>query len=159
MLYTIRRLSIRELEKWMLSTRLIINHVGHLRISPETLTFLVFLRFFETEFYNHYIISEISDESVLEFLAQNFSAAFFDTGTYSANYTYTVIAELIRLKYWDNLDAFNERILNKEGDFQIRIPEAINKVWLRDSFHKIRSITTLYNVINCIGDIIISDDL
>lgn len=159
LLYTIRRLSIRDLEKWMLYTRLIINHVGHLRISAETLTFLVFLRFFETEFYNHYKISEISDESVLEYLAHNFSAAFFDTGTYSANFTYTVIAELIRLSYWDNLDAFNERVLNKEGDFQIRIPEAINKVWLRDSFHKIRSITPLYNVINCIDEVILSDDL
>ena len=159
LLYTIRRLSIRDLEKWMLYTRLIINHVGHLRISAETLTFLVFLRFFDTEFYNHYKISEISDESVLEYLAHNFSAAFFDTGTYSANFTYTVIAELIRLSYWDNLDAFNERVLNKEGDFQIRIPEAINKVWLRDSFHKIRSITPLYEVINCIGEVILSDDL
>lgn len=158
LLFTIRRISIRELEKWMLYTRLIINHIGHLRISPETLTFLVFLRFFETEFYNRYIKSEISDESVLEYLAQNFSASFFDTGTYSANYTYTVIAELIRLKYWENLEAFNERVLNDEGYFQIRIPAVINTAWLRDSFHRIRSTTTLYNVVNCIGDFILADD-
>lgn len=153
LVFSIRKLSIRDLEKWMLHTRLVINHAELLKISPETIAFLVFLKIFDTEFFNHFIISEISDEAVLEYLAQNFSASFFDTGSYSANFTYTVFAELIRMGYWNNMEAFRQNVLKDTGDFQIKIPDIIDEKWLRDSFHSQKSISPLYKVVNYLNDI------
>ena len=153
LLFIIKNLSIRELEKWMLQTRLIINNTSKLSVSPETLAFLVFFRLFDTVFYNRLIKSEISDQTVLEYLAQNFSSALFDTGSYSANFTYKIIAELIRMKYWDNMEAFHQSILNEEGSFLISIPDSINEEWLRDTFNGIRSISPLYLVIDCLDNV------
>ncbi len=154
LIFTIRKLSIRDLEKWMLQTRLIINHSELLKITPETLAFLKFLRIFDTDFYNHYIVSEISDEAILEYLAQNFSAALFDTGSYSANFTYETIAELIGLKYHFK-DLVNANIFDNEGNFLFNIPTPINEKWLRDKLQSRRSFPMLKNVVQCLSDIVL----
>ena len=149
LIYRLKNLSIRQLEKWLLQTRLVMNSRTN-GVSSETILFLVYLYIFENGFYMKFKLGEIDDQSALAFFASNFSESLFDTGGVQAYSTYAVIAELIRSRYGNNDDAFVNRVLDNKGEFLIELPSALSEKWLRDSFHAIRYIPPLYSIMNSV---------
>lgn len=120
MLYQLKSMSIRQLEKWLLYTRLVLGSTKR-HISPETILFLVYLRLFESDFYRHFVLSEIDDQEVIFFFERIIPDAFFDVDNNVSMTTYSVIAELIRSRYRNNDDTFYKRVLSKEGNLIVKL--------------------------------------
>lgn len=125
MLYQLKSMSIRQLEKWLLHTRLVLGSTKR-HISPETILFLVYLRLFESDFYRHFVLSEIDDQEVIYFFEKIIPDAFFDVDNKVSITTYSVIAELIRSRYRNNDDRFYKRVLTKEGNLIVKL--SISKI-------------------------------
>lgn len=119
-LYQLKSMSIRQLEKWLLHTRLVLGSTKR-HISPETILFLVYLRLFESDFYRHFVLSEIDDQKVIYFFEEIIPDAFFDVDNKVSMTTYSVIAELIRSRYRNNDDTFYKRVLSKEGNLIVKL--------------------------------------
>ncbi len=109
----IKNLSIRQLEKWMLHTRLVINN-DHIKktVSPETTAFLVYLFIFNTELYDHIINNDLSDQDLFNHLFEFFHA-FFRVPTLSE--VYKIIVEILIIKYSGRKDLFNRFIMGPDG--------------------------------------------
>jgi energy-coupling factor transporter ATP-binding protein EcfA2 len=150
LLYQIRRLSIRQMEKWLLYTRLIIKRTNNMTIAPGTILFLIFIRMFDTEFYVRYKLGDIDDQYIIDYFVEHFSEALFDTGGYHAYYTYDAIGQLMRLRYSHNDIAFAERILDEEDIFHIKLNKIINEDWLRDTLKKADNLPKLLDIIHII---------
>ena len=120
MLYQLKSMSIRQLEKWLLHTRLVLGSTKR-HISPETILFLVYLRLFESDFYRHFVLSEIDDQEVIYFFEEIIPDAFFDVDNKVSITNYSVIAELIRSRYRYNDDTFYKRVLSKEGNLIVKL--------------------------------------
>lgn len=146
LLYQLRKLSIRQLEKWLLYTRLVIDNTRRFNISVETILFLVFLRLFDTEFYNRFVIGDIDDQSCIEYLTKNFPDFLFDTESYPSRITYTVIAELIRSRYGNNDRTFKNNVLFEKGDFRINLSKTIDEKLLMDSFSFLNNVPSLDSI-------------
>lgn len=125
MLYQLKSMSIRQLEKWLLHTRLVLGSTKR-HISHETILFLVYLRLFESDFYRHFVLSEIDDQEVIYFFEKIIPDAFFDVDNKVSITNYSVIAELIRSRYRNNDDTFYKRVLTKEGNLILKL--SISKI-------------------------------
>ena len=161
LLYQLRKLSIRQLEKWLLYTRLVINNTRRFKISVETVLFLVFLRIFDSEFYNRLVIGDIDDQSCVDYFTRKFPDFLFDTESYPSRITYTVIAEIIRSRYGNNDKAFKANVLDEKGSFRINFSNTIDEKHLKDSFsfvNDVPSLDSITNLIELMDSIRIEDD-
>lgn len=156
LLYQIRRLSIRQMEKWLLYTRLVVKRTNNYAIAPTTILFMIFIRMFDTAFYVRYKLGDIDDQSIMDYFLEHFSEALFDTGGYHAYYTYDAIAQFMRMRYSHNDVAFAERILDEKGVFHLKLNSIINEDWLRGAF---QTANTLPNLLDIIHIIEITDSL
>lgn len=107
-----QNLSIRQLEKWMIQTRLIIDHAQDLNLFPFTLAFIVYLRYFDSNFYEHLMNLDISDQEILDQLTKYFKHSSFEKGILTGNVTLLIIAQILKIKYSDNVNMFHGRIYN-----------------------------------------------
>ena len=148
--YQIRRLSIRQLEKWLLYTRLVVKRTRNFAIAPETILFLIFLRMFDTDFYVRYKMGDVDDQYIMDYFVEHFSEMIFDTGGYHAYFTYDAIAQIMRLRYSHNDTAFSERILDEKGEFHIKLNNVINEEWLRGAFQGALNMPKLLDVTHII---------
>lgn len=148
--YQIRRLSIRQLEKWLLYTRLVVKRTRNFTIAPETILFLIFLRMFDTDFYVRYKMGDVDDQYIMDYFVEHFSEMIFDTGGYHAYFTYDAIAQIMRLRYSHNDAAFSERILDEKGEFHIKLNNVINEEWLRGAFQGALNMPKLLDVTHII---------
>lgn len=147
LLYQLKSMSIRQLEKWLLHTRLVLGNTQKRNISSETVLFIVYLKLFETDFYHQLVLCEIDDQSVIDFFEENFSETFYDTAIPVAMSTYTVIAELIRSRYGNNDDAFYNRVVSRGGKFLLKFNTGkINEEWLVSSFHYAEYVPSIISI-------------
>ncbi len=150
MLYQLKSMSIRQLEKWLLHTRLVLCSTKR-HISPETILFLVYLRLFESDFYRHFVLSEIDDQEVIYFFERIIPDAFFDVDNKVSMTTYSVIAELIRSRYRNNDDTFYKRVLSKEGNLIVKLStDKINEKRLVFSFKEAETVPEISEIMKSV---------
>ena len=150
MLYQLKSMSIRQLEKWLLHTRLVLGSTKR-HISPETILFLVYLRLFESDFYRHFVLSEIDDQEVIYFFEKIIPDAFFDVDNKVSITTYSVIAELIRSRYRNNDDRFYKRVLTKEGNLIVKLSiSKINEKRLVFSFKEAETVPEISEIMKSV---------
>lgn len=126
-LYKSRNMSIRQLEKWMIQTRLVVDHAFDLNIYPHTLSVIVYLRDFDAEFYNHLMKLDISDQQILDHLTDYFRHSSFSKEFLQGNGALVVIAEILRMRYFDNDDLYHKRIIDSEGNLLLDLNAGIDK--------------------------------
>ena len=126
-LYKSQNMSIRQLEKWMIQTRLVIDHVFELNIYPHTLSFIIYLRDFDKEFYNHLMKLDISDQQILDHLTDYFKHSSFSKGFLQGNGALIIFAEILRMRYFDNDDLYHQRIIKPNGDLLLDLDASINR--------------------------------
>ena len=150
MLYQLKSMSIRQLEKWLLHTRLVLGSTKR-HISPETILFLVYLRLFESDFYRHFVLSEIDDQEVIYFFEEIIPDAFFDVDNKVSITNYSVIAELIRSRYRYNDDTFYKRVLSKEGNLIVKLStDKINEKRLVSSFKEAETVPEISEIMKSV---------
>lgn len=150
MLYQLKSMSIRQLEKWLLHTRLVLGSTKR-HISPETILFLVYLKLFESDFYRHFVLSEIDDQDVIYFFEKIIPEAFFDVDNKVSMTTYSVIAELIRSRYRNNDDRFYKRVLTKEGNLIVKLSiSKINEKRLVFSFKEAETVPEISEIMKSV---------
>ena len=133
--YTSKNLSIRQLEKWMLHTRLVISQLSKSGISVETTAFLVFLYTFDAEFYNHLIHYGFSDQEILD----RFIDFFPQSSIYTESFDfYRILAEVFNMKYFDNETKFHERVMTQNGQLLL-ITDSVVSEKLRNAFNDIKA--------------------
>lgn len=115
-LFHSKDLSIRQLEKWMIHTRLIIDQAHNLGIYPHTLAFIVYLRHFDIDFFDHLMNYNISDQDTLDRLTNYFKHASFQKGVLQGNVALIVIAEILKMRYCDDPETFHSRIFDDKKD-------------------------------------------
>ena len=149
-LYQLKSMSIRQLEKWLLHTRLVLGSTKR-HISPETILFLVYLRLFESDFYRHFVQSEIDDQEVIYFFEEIIPDAFFDVDNKVSITNYSVIAELIRSRYRYNDDTFYKRVLSKEGNLIVKLStDKINEKRLVSSFKEAETVPEISEIMKSV---------
>ena len=150
MLYQLKSMSIRQLEKWLLHTRLVLCSTKR-HISPETILFLVYLRLFESDFYRHFVLSEIDDQELICFFEKIIPDAFFDVDNKVSITNYSVIAELIRSRYRNNDDTFYKRVLTKEGNLIVKLSiSKINEERLVFSFKEAETVPEISEIMKSV---------
>lgn len=130
-----KNLSIRQIEKWLLHTRFIINHLDKLNVSPLTLSFLVYLHDFDIVFYNHLLHAEFSDQETLNRLAQYFSQSYISLNNTFSNSAYEVIAELLSMRYSGNDVLFYQKIKDRSGNILLKLDNEVDEERLSNAFH------------------------
>lgn len=120
-------LSIRQLEKWILHLRLVINQLSHYDISYETTAFLVFIYIYDTAFYNHLINYDISDQEIIDYIIQLFSHSSVYTESNGFECIYKIMAEILIMKYYDNDIKFQERVMDKNGKLLLELDDAVSE--------------------------------
>ena len=149
-LYQLKSMSIRQLEKWLLHTRLVLGSTKR-HISPETILFLVYLRLFESDFYRHFVQSEIDDQEVIYFFEEIIPDSFFDVDNKVSITNYSVIAELIRSRYRYNDDTFYKRVLSKEGNLIVKFStDKINEKRLVSSFKEAETVPEISEIMKSV---------
>lgn len=128
-IYENKNLSIRQLEKWMIHTRLVINQLNNENISIETITFLVYLHDFDYKTYNNLVHYNLTDQEIFDY--------FMDIFPYSSIYTDSfddvsqILAEIYKIKYYQNTTLFHEKIMNKEGQILLKIEKDISGKFIK----------------------------
>ena len=126
-LFHSKDLSIRQLEKWMIHTRLIIDQAHTLNLYPHTLAFIVYLRHFDTTFYNNLMNYDISDQEMLDHLTAYFKHSSFEKGVIPDNVALMVIAEILKMRYCDDPNKFHERIIDTNGNLLLKLDPDFDK--------------------------------
>ncbi len=139
MMFQTKQLTIRQLEKWILHTRLIINNEFIKEyVSYKTIAFIVYLYYFDSYFYNSLLINDSNDSSANDLfnrLVQYFH--YYQTGVVkdpSHNEVYDVIFEILKMSGIES-----ESIIDQKG--KIMLPSNILEVdeaVVLDSFNKIK---------------------
>lgn len=132
-------LSIRQLEKWMIHTRLIIDQAHRLNVYPHTLAFIVYLRHFDTTLFNHLINYDISDQKMLDHLTAYFKHSSFEKGVIPDNVALMVIAEILKMRYYGDPDKFHERIIDANGNLLLKLDPDFNDKKLCQVFKNIEN--------------------
>lgn len=122
--YSNQSLSIRQLEKWMLHSSLVIEGIHSAIInndedilSPITIIFLVYLHDFDSLFYNDLIKYRLSDQEVLDRLVHFFP----HLGFHLYEEEYQMICEILKMRYYYREDLFQERIIDNNGKLLLNL--------------------------------------
>lgn len=120
----VRKLSIRQIEKWMTALGHALETTKNLRVDTPTIAMLTYLRTFDYGFYVQYFNWEISDQTIIDYFQDNFHSQFFDIGYETGRITaHDVVAQIIWLRYGDEtLRGFTEHVL-EDNQFKLQLKE------------------------------------
>lgn len=120
-IYLAKRLSIRQLKKWMLELEFVLGKINDTPISIETKSFLVYLYVFDPTLFSHIINRNLGDEEILKNLVYFFSYILLDRGN-SMNYNiFGLIAEVFRLRYYRNDSLFYKRVIDQNHQIKMNL--------------------------------------
>lgn len=127
----IRKLSIRQIEKWMIALGYALENSKNLNVDATTIAMLTYMRTFDYGFYQQYYNWEVKDQEVIDYLEKNFHSQLFDIGTITGRCTaHQVVAQIIWLRYGDStLRGFVENVLG-EGDCKLQFHEITEEYFL-----------------------------
>lgn len=132
-----KQLTIRQLEKWILHTRLIINN-EYIKeyVSYKTIAFIVYLYCFDFEFYNQLLINDLSAQDLFNHLVHYFQ--YYKVGVVKDpghNEVYEVIVEILKMSSVEN-----ESIIDQNGRIMLSFNESeVDKDVLLDSINKVKT--------------------
>lgn len=113
-------MSLRQMEQYLIYTRIALANTQGLTIQTSTIALLVYIKMFDTEFFDKYSTFQIEDDAIIEHIESHFSVTFFDTGIVPSLYCfYPAVAELIFVRYQH--EARSERLFNKNGDLRFKV--------------------------------------
>ena len=113
LLYNEKAMSIRQLEQYMLYSRLALANCSGMHIDPITVAFIVYIKMHETDFFEKYTKSQISDNEVIKHFEENYNNNFFELiGTSSAYLFYTSVADMLAIRCgYENLkNLYDEKL-------------------------------------------------
>lgn len=116
MMYMSKDLSIRQLEKWIIHTRLVLYLSSQRQISRETVAFLVYLLFFDPDVYNQLKSNDFNNQSLFSLLAHYFPKYSNDIEDYMKDgviRAHIVIVEILKMRLDNN--TFKEMIVESNG--------------------------------------------
>lgn len=127
----IRKLSIRQIEKWMVALGYALENSKNLNVDATTIAMLTYMRTFDYGFYIQYYNWEVKDQEVIDYLEKNFHSQLFDIGTtYGRCTAHQVVAQIIWLRYGDStLRGFVENVLD-EGVCKLEFHEITEEYFL-----------------------------
>lgn len=139
MMFQTKQLTIRQLEKWILHTRLIINN-EYIKeyVSYKTIAFIVYLYYFDLILYNSLLINDLSANELFNRLISYFN--YYQTGVVkdpSHNEVYDVIFEILKMSGIESESIFdpNGKIMLPSSILEIDeavVLEAFNKIKDKD---------------------------
>lgn len=138
-LFHSKDLSIRQLEKWMIHTRLIIDQAHTLNVYPHTLAFIVYIRHFDTSFYNNLMNYDISDQETLDQLTNYFKHSSFQKGVVQGKTAIMIIAEILKMRYSDDPNTFHKRIIDTNGNLLLKLDPDFDNNGLCEEFKNIEA--------------------
>lgn len=151
-IYSNKDLSIRQLEKWMLHTRLVINQFTQL--SPLTLSFIVFLHDYDIKFYNQFMNKDLNGQEILDHIVQIFTHSSAYNQWLNLNTSmYDIIAEILTIRY-NTKKLFQENIIDKYDRLLLTIDNSISEIKLCDALNEMKNKPTqlLSNIHIAISD-------
>lgn len=149
----IRKLSIRQIEKWMIALGHALEKTKSLRIDCPTVAMLTYLRTFDYGFFVQYFNFEVSDQDVIDYFQNKFHSQLFDIGSPTGRCTaHDVVAQVIWLRYGDeSLRGFTQNVM--EGNqLKLRLKEIDEKQFkiCLSSFAHLRMISSFRLVLDAI---------
>ena len=146
-LYIEQDMSFRQLERWMLHTKLVLDYAINSGISLQTLSYLVYLQDFDVDFYKLLMNSNISDQDIFDHLIDFFTYSA-KKGVSREKDSFLVIGELFRLKYYNDDVLYQQRIIDKNGHFKLNVNKNITiallrKVLMDTSKKRYKSLSTI----------------
>lgn len=111
LLYEERDMSIRQMEQYVLFTRLALANCAGMNIDPITIAFLVYIKMFAPDFFNKYALSQISDDEVIKHFEENYNDKLFELQGSSPTYLfYTAVADMLAIRCgYQNLQRLYEK--------------------------------------------------
>lgn len=120
LLYVGRDLSIRQLEKWLLYTRLVLSNKKNYEFSVCTIAFVAFMKFFDSQCYYRFTKADISDQEFVNYIEEKFCDIFFDRGSFSSlNDFYPAIAELLLSRH--QVEFREKKVVDSNGSLKFSV--------------------------------------
>lgn len=149
----IRKLSIRQIEKWLIALGHALEKTKHLRIDSPTVAMLTYFRTFDYGFYVQYFNFEVSDQDVIDYIQNKFHSQFFDIGYPAGRFTaHDVVAQIIWLRYGDEtLRGFTQDVI-EDNRLKLHLKEIDENQFTicLTSFSDLRKMSSLSFVLDAI---------
>ena len=129
LLYNEKRMSIRQLEQYILYTRLALANCKGLYVSPTTVAFVVYEKMFDSDFFEKYSKMQISHDDFITHFEENFSDDLFDTKSSSPTYLfYSSVADMLAIRCgYENINQLYEEPMKDVGLEKIRLKIKVSK--------------------------------
>lgn len=116
-LYWERKMSIRQLEQYMLSLRIVLGNMLRLRFHPTTIALMMLLKMFDSELFEKYLTYEVDDNNFIKYIEEHFDDVLFDGKSIASLYCfYQGVADMMLIRY--KQDQRNTSLCDKNGNLK-----------------------------------------
>lgn len=119
-LYEDRNMSIRQLEQYMLSLRIVIESMVGLAFSATTIALMTLLKLHDTVFFEKYINYVVDDNEFIKYIEEHFGIGLLEgTTTVSMLYFYQSVADMMIIRYIP--EEREKSLIDKDGNLKFKI--------------------------------------
>ena len=112
--------SIRQIERYLLYSKIALSTFRGLTIDPLFAIFLVYLKLFDRDFFSEYVEYKIDEQEIINHFESHYNEGFFDSHTPSVLYGfYQCVADLLKIRY--PRDFHEEKIISSQGELRFQI--------------------------------------
>ncbi len=128
LLYSMREMSIRQLEQYSLYTRLALANCKGLYVDPISIAFIVYVKMYDSAFFDRYSKMQISHNDVIKHFEENYND-FLSTKNNAPTYLfYNAVADMLAIRCgYDNLDELYVIPMKDHGLENIKLKLRVSK--------------------------------
>lgn len=118
-LYYDRKMSIRQLEQYMLFLRIVLENMIDLDISPITISMLVLLKLLDDNFFKQYLSYQVDDSEIIKYIEEHFGNELMDGTSPVSLYSFLPsIADIMMIRY--RPEDRQDSLINKDGSLKFK---------------------------------------
>lgn len=129
LLYKGKQMSIRQLEQYILYARLALANCKGLYVNPISVAFIVYIKMFESNFFEGYSKMRLSHNEVIKHFEENYNDEFFNAKRNSPTYLfYNAVADMLAIRCgYENLSELYEKPMESMGLNNMRLKVKVSK--------------------------------
>lgn len=118
-LYLERKMTIRQLEQYMLLLRIVLGNMVSLRLRPTTIALMMLLKIYDSEFFEKYLNYDVDDNNFIKYMEDNFGEILLDGKSVASLFGfYQGVADMMLIRY--NREQRNTVLCDKKGKLQFQ---------------------------------------
>lgn len=129
LLYDLTQMSIRQLEQYILYTRLALANCKGLYVNPTSVAFIIYVKMFDSDFFEKYSNARVSNDEIIKHFEERYNDGFFDPKSNPYTYLFcNAVADMLAIRCgYANLDQLYETTLKSTNQESNRLKIKVTK--------------------------------